>query len=178
MSEEEIRKQEEVITYQIFESYFKENSDLDNKEFYEKFPKVNQGTIRNWKAKAKKSVDKAETIPQVPPGSDKQMKTTIEALKITLKGRVPGFILQVDDLDLKSQFIVLTNAAKNLPEQKQANTPIIPIPLGGQKGKRVIDKYLTITPNLSNPKLSEINLEIPASVALNPEKNKKLGDWE
>ena len=177
MSEEEIRKQEEVITYQIFESYFKENSEMDNKEFYEKFPKVNQGTIRNWKARAKKIVVQPETIPQVPPGNEEQMQTTIDALKSSLRGRVPAFLLEVDDLDINSQFIVLTNAAKNLPEQKQANTPIIPIPLGGRKARQVIDKYLTITPNLTNPRLSEINLEIPGSVALDPEKNKKLGDW-
>lgn len=178
--EEQTRMQEEKITYEIFQVYFKENPELDNKELYEKFPTVNQGTIRNWKSKTRVVVPPKEPITLVKP-EDAQMKNFVETLQNTLRGRIPQYLLDATkEMDLTSAYAVLKAHSENLQEPKgtDPNTPIIPLPLGGQRRKQVIDRYLTITTNPSNPKLNEITLDIPASVALNPEKNKKLGDWQ
>lgn len=178
--EEQTRMQEEKITYEIFQVYFKENPELDNKELYEKFPTVNQGTIRNWKSKTRVVVPPKEPITPVKP-EEAQMKDFVETLQNTLRGRVPQYLLDATkDMDLKSAYIVLKTHSENLQDVKgtDPNTPIIPLPLGGQRSKREIDKYLTISIVPGNPKKNEINLEIPGSVALDPEKNKKLGDWQ
>lgn len=173
MTEEKNRTQEKKITYEMFEVFYKTNPDLDNKEYYEQFPTINQGTVRNWKSKAKKPVA-STTPPIVPTGTDEEIKIEVEALKLKLKDKIPQYILDMD-VDPHTHKKLIQNAliaqTTATPNQTAPNTPILGIPIGGAR-KRGIDKYLTI-----DPERHEINLSIPASVVFDPEKNKKLGEY-
>ena len=58
------------ITFEVFQTYYNQYPDLDNPEYYQKFPSVKNGTIRSWKVRALKASSKFSS--QIPSTSTDQ----------------------------------------------------------------------------------------------------------
>ena len=91
-----------------------------------------------------------------------------ELLKVYKSRADKETVAVIKDLAIEDQITVLKAKEKNKPPEP--NTPSIPTPVGAVKTG--LEKYLKI----HNPYTGELQWEIPASVLLNPEKNKKLGE--
>ena len=172
MAEEPNQQVEEKPTVDDFEEYFEANPNLTNIELYEKFPNTPKSTIRYWK---KKVLD-AQKPPETPttdsptPTEDERLKKAIELLKLQVKD--PQIHAILEDLDLDNQYKVLIKAAKD--KKPDPNIRLM-TPIGSGKPKMGIEKYMTIDEKSFRKKgFGDVEIILPASVALNPEENKKL----
>lgn len=169
------------ISFDVFETFYKENSDLDNAEYYDTFPSVNKGTIRSWKARAKNNLSTtSEPSAQTPsnqgqesaPKENKFLKESIEILKKTT--RIDPKLL--DGLDLNSQYRLLKNAFDN--SKPDPNIRLM-TPSGSESQKLGIEQFLTIDEKAFREKgFGEVNAAIPASYLFNPKKSKELGEYK
>lgn len=161
-----------TITYEVFEAFHSKNPDLDNAEYYKAFPTVNTGTIRSWKSRARTITP--EPTPSQHATPDDKVKGLQQQLLDTLMGgadvRARALAQPfIDKKDLDSAILLLQENAK---QQKPApNTPTIPTPTGTPKPG--LEKYMKYVPGSE-----KISWEIPATVLLDPEKNKKLGEYQ
>ena len=165
---------EPTVTYDVFEVYYKGNPDLDNAEYYQAFPSVNPGTIRSWKSKAKTKATAEPSSQQstsTPPKEPLQVeKDFLETLKAIASPQAKGYAKIFEDKgDIKSAILVLQEDVKN--QKPMPNMPGIPQPTGIPKVG--LAKYMKYTPGID-----KISWEIPMSELLDPEKNKKLGEYQ
>ena len=157
------------ITFEVFETYHSANPDLDNSEYYKAFPSVNTGTIRSWKSKAR--VSGSEPTPS-------QQKTPEEKADIWRDELIESLSNQADlrtkelikNLDPDSKLLVLKENIKQIAAHPAPNNPSIPNPTG--QPKVGLAKYMKFVPGSD-----KIEWNIPASVLLDPIKNKKLGEY-
>jgi len=170
-------KPEPTIDFEVFETFYKKNPDLDNKEYYEAFPKVNQGTLRYWKSKARESTStptpsqQSTSSPTIPDEKVQKLQqqlldTLMSGADVRAKALAQPFI---DKKDLDSAILLLQENAKI--QTPAPNTPTIPTPTGMPKPG--LEKYMRYVPGSD-----KISWEIPATVLLDPEKNKKLGEYQ
>ena len=162
---------EPTITYEVFEAYHKSNPDLDNSEYYKAFPTVKEGTIRYWKSKARTPPTEPTPTTATKPdevilGLQKQLlDTLIAGADVKAQALAKPFI---DKGDLDSAILLLQENAKI--QKPLPNTGSVPTPTGTpQLGMAKYMKY--------NPGSEKITWEIPASVMLDPKKNKELGEY-
>lgn len=95
-------------------------------------------------------------------------KELLDELLTTYKSRADKQTIEIiKDLDIESQIKVLK--AREKTKAPDPNTPSIPTPVGPVKNG--LEKYIT----KHNPWSGELEYQIPASVLMNPEKNKQLG---
>ncbi len=165
MSAEEPTEQdgpsEVSITFEQFSAFYKDNTGLDNSEYYKQFPNVNQGTIRSWKAKAKKQIAEESTSQQsTPQDNDRSLDRHIDNLLEAIN-KIPGQHFDeslLEGLDNNSQYRLLENYQKRLEEnQSTANHPVVPDNILGSQ-ENWIDDFSTI--DGVNHKIS---IRIPAS---------------
>lgn len=163
---------EPVITFEVFKAFYDKNIDLDNAEYYKAFPTVNTGTVRSWKSRARTPKTEPEP-PKQPTDKDKiveMQKQFYETLMATADHKTKGFAkVFYDKGDIDSALVILQENAKNQPPMP--NAPTIPTPTGIPK--LGLEKYMKYVPGSE-----KISWEIPASVLLDPEKNKKLGEYQ
>lgn len=170
--------EENKIVYKDFQEYFSKNADLDNKEYYEAFPDVPMSTIRYWKSKAiNKSLDREigididleedkEEKPKEHPHLVELVKMKKQAAHLTLN---ESEMLEMNDLATQNKMLdIILEKRKSRPG---ANRGSLPTPVGVGESKYGIDRYMKIDPDKH-----EIHMEIPFSVLMDPEKNKKLGE--
>jgi len=157
-----------VITFEIFEKFHSSNSDMDNAEYYKAFPSVKEGTIRSWKSKVRSNSSEA-TPPERSTEKDKVLDLK-EQLLDTLMARADVRTKTIiEKLDIDSKIIVLK---ENETQQKpMPNAPTIPQPIG--MPKLGLQKYMKFVPGSE-----KISWSIPASVLLDPIKNKQLGEYK
>jgi hypothetical protein len=164
------------ITFEVFEAYHKVNPDLDNIEYYKQFPNVNTGTVRSWKARARKAssepVDQTEATPSDhEPKDDKYLDEVIEIMKKT--SRMNPKLL--DGLDKNSQYRILKNAMDNQPADPNMK---LYTPSGSGSQKMGIEKYMRIDEKAFKERgFGEVEIQIPASKLYNPDESKKLGKF-
>jgi hypothetical protein len=157
------------IDFNVFKAFYDKNPDLDNAEYYSQFPQVNQGTVRSWKAKARQHINEPEPRQQSTP--QEQDKSEIINTMIDLT-RIDKRILE--GLNQNAQIKYLQNYAQLMNENKgqDPNIGIIPTPARSSKRMLGIEKYITF-----NPQNKMVKMNIPASIAHDPEKNKQLGEY-
>jgi len=162
-----------TISYKEFEAYYENNPDLDNTEYYERFPETNKSTIRSWKSRTAKieepPLEEEEVIQSE--GYEEMEDEFIKLLITQTKSKEHEF----KGVDNKSKILILKNrlaAQKDEKKHKPQNTTILgnPPPIGKNKKKFGIDKYIVFDENKN-----EIRMEIPMDVLLDPKKNKGLG---
>lgn len=165
------------ITFETFQSFFKSNSDLDNIEYYKQFPSVNTGTIRSWKARAKKNnANPPPSVPQTSPDGTKETNyrdDMITLLKQTTK--VQEYVLE--GLEPDAQLRLLQNMHE---QQKSTPDPNIHLmtPSGSGGQKLGIDQYIRIDEKSFKEKgFGKVDIRIPASELHNPEQAKKLNQY-
>ena len=96
-------------------------------------------------------------------------KNFLDTLKAIASPQARGYAKIFEDKgDIKSALIVLQEDVKN--QKPMPNTSSIPQPVGMPKVG--LAKYMKYRPGSE-----KISWEIPMSVVLNPEKNKKLGEY-
>lgn len=165
------------ITFDVFKAYYKENTDLDNIEYYKAFPTVNSGTIRSWKAKAKTQLESEppQTVqtPQDQPVKDnKYLTELVEVLKRTT--RINPKLLE--GLDLASQYKILQNVSS---EQKPDPNIKVFTPAGGASQKLGIEKYMKIDEKAFREHgFGTVEISIPASKLYKPDESKKLKEYQ
>lgn len=164
-----------TIDFDVFKAFYDKNPDLDNKEYYEAFPKTSQGTLRYWKSKARESTSVATPSqhPTTKVPDDKVEKLQQQLLdNLMATSDVRGKALAqsfIDKGDKDSAILLLQENAKI--QKPDPNTPTIPTPTGMPKPG--LEKYMKF-----NPGSEKISWEIPATVLLDPIKNKKLGEYQ
>lgn len=158
-----------IITFEVFESFYAANSDLDNNEYYKAFPTVNAGTIRSWKSKARANGSEPAPNQQQTPEDKANVwrDELIESLSNQVDNRTKELI---KDLDPDSKVLVLKEQIKQLAAHPAPNNPSIPNPTG--RPKMGLEKYMKYVPGSD-----KLEWEIPATVLLDPIKNKKLGEY-
>ena len=164
------------MNYKEFKEYYDENPDLDNLEYYEKYPETNKSTIRSWKSRAGKPieiVDPTETEIDNAKGFEEQTDYLLQLLMTQTGSKESEF----KGLDKNSQLILLKNrkSAQDKETKKSkpgSNSGILPAPLppGRSNQEFGIDKYIEF-----DKQKNEIRMEIPMEVLLDPKKNKNLG---
>ena len=159
---------EPVITFEVFETFHKANPDLDNSEYYKAFPTVKTGTVRSWKSKAR-STTIEPTPPVQPTDKDEVLKIKEQFLETLIARADVRTKALIDKLDIDSKILVLQENEKQ--QKPLPNTPSIPTPTGMPKVG--LAKYMKYVPGSE-----KISWEIPASVLLDPKKNKKLGEYQ
>lgn len=171
MSEED--KQVIKINYEDFESYYNENPDLDNAEYYSEFPTVHKSTIRGWKVRARKGTE--DVPPEEPtPAAPRTDLYDKEMVKILCnQAGVP--LTDFEGVDTRSAIQILKNKLAGQQSQKPrgrgSNGPILPTPkaIGQNKKQFGIDPYIDF-----DLEKNEIRLEIPLDEVMDPVKNEKL----
>ena len=158
---------EPVITFEIFETFHKANPDLDNSEYYKAFPTVKTGTVRSWKSKAR-STTPEPTPPVQATEKDEVLKIKKEFLETLLTRADVRTKALIDKLDIDSKILVLQENEKQ--QKPLPNSSTIPTPTGMPKPG--LEKYMTYVPGSE-----KISWEIPATVLLDPKKNKQLGEY-
>jgi len=160
---------EPIITFEIFETYHAENPNLDNVEYYKAFPTVNTGTIRSWKSKARTSGSEPPSSQQATPADKENLwrDELIQSLENQADYQTKEII---KDLDPESKLLVLKARVELNKKHPSPNTSSIPTPVGNVK--MGIEKYMKFVPGSG-----KIEWSIPASVILDPIKNKKLGEF-
>jgi hypothetical protein len=164
-----------IISYNEFEAYYENNPDLDNAEYYERFPETNKSTIRSWKSRLahieepvlEEDVKQSEGYEEIEGEYIKLLMTQTDSKESEFKG-----------VDNKSKLLILKNrvASQNenkLNKKRPLNTTILgqPAPIGQNKKRFGIDDYITFDGNKN-----EIRMQIPMDVLLNPKKNRGLGE--
>jgi hypothetical protein len=161
---------EPSISFEVFQEYFKTNPDLDNSEYYNAFPKVNQGTIRSWKSRASKATtpdnsNQHSTPKDQPPSStppdEKMLDGTINNL-ITAINMIPGKHIDekiLEGMDKNSQVVLLQNMIQDIHKNRSTgNANILPISTGISQPGFWVDNYITM-----NPEKQTVEMRIPAS---------------
>jgi len=159
---------EPIVTFEVFEVFHKNNPDLDNAEYYKAFPSVKQGTVRSWKSRVRTTTTEP-TPPVQPTEKDEVLKIKEEFLESLIARADIRTKALIDKLDIDSKILVLQENEKQ--QKPMPNMPGIPTPTGMPKVG--LEKYMTYVPGSE-----KISWEIPASVLLDPEKNKKLGEYQ
>jgi len=162
------------ITFDVFETYYKQNPDLDNAEYYQKFPSVNTGTIRSWKAKAKSILKSAPpSAPETPTDEPKENKYLDDSIAILKKAtRMDESLLK--GLDKNAQYKILKNMYDQIGSRPDPNIRLM-TPSGTGVQKLGIEQYMSIDEKAFKEKgFGEVNIRIPASKLFNPEKSKEL----
>lgn len=155
------------ISYEMFQAFYKGNPDLDNAEYYQNFPTVNAGTIRSWKAKAKKDFETPQSNPQpTPPKEEKTNMKEIIDLLIPATGIDPNLLTGMDETN---QVAFLKNLMTQKNKSRDPNMPLLPTTAGTGKTKFGIEKFATF-----NPTKGVIKVVIPASIAHDPKKSEIL----
>lgn len=166
------------ITFNVFKAYHNENPDLDNAEYYKAFPSVNTGTIRSWKAKARRASSEpsgqTEGTPsnQSEPKEDKYLSESIEIMK--KMSRIPTKLLE--GLDEKAQYKLLKNELDT-----RGDDPNIKLftPSGSGSQKIGLEQFMKIDEKAFKEKgFGNVEIRIPASKLHNPEESKKLANYQ
>lgn len=130
-----------------------EKRDLTNIEKYN-LKKRMEAQIKE--AEDQKKAEKAEAKK-----SDVFLKEALEARKFN----APQYVLDlIEGLDPESQLMVLKAHADKIKDPNQSS---IPVPIGREK--EPLEEYM-----IFNPTKETIEYNIPASVLMNPNKNKRL----
>ena len=163
------------INYEDFESFYNENPELDNIEYYSEFPTVHKSTIRGWKVRAKK-VSEPGTVP-TPEGTTPAPRSDLydkEMVKILCtQAGVP--ITDFEGVDTRSAIQILKNKLAGQQSKQQqgrgSNSNILPTPrpIGQDKKKFGIDDYLDF-----DLEKNEIRMEVPLDEVMDPVKNERL----
>jgi len=168
------------ITFDVFETFFSKHPDLDNAEYYKHFPTVNTGTIRSWKSRAKNSMEPATPSQQAtPPKQDNKDQpssdTYLDELIKTLMATTRISPKLLEGLDPKSQLAVL----RNYQAERKADPNLkLFTPMGTSQKKLGIEQFVRIDERSFREKgFGRIEVEIPASIAFDPEKSKKLREY-
>lgn len=162
-----------TIQYTEFKTYYDNNPDLDNTEYYEKYPDTNKSTIRSWKSRAahieepkitKENGKQAEGYEEIEAEYIKLLMTQTDSKESEFKG-----------VDNKSKLLILKNrqaAQKEEIKKRPSNSNILKQPLPNSQTKKQfgIDEYIVF-----DDVKGEIRMQIPMNVLLDPEKNKALG---
>ena len=162
-----------TIQYNEFKTYYDNNPDLDNAEYYEKYPDTNKSTIRSWKSRAahieepkitKENGKQAEGYEEIEAEYIKLLMTQTDSKESEFKG-----------VDNKSKLLILKNrqaAQKEEIKKRPSNSNILKQPLPNSQTKKQfgIDEYIVF-----DDVKGEIRMQIPMNVLLDPEKNKALG---
>lgn len=168
------------IDFDTFKTYYSSNSDLDNAEYYQKFPSVNPGTIRSWKAKAKAQLTEVSTqtpsTPSDPPQENDEVKRLKKDLIEALKQKSNMNEELLEGLDEDAQIKVLKNASKQTSPDPNIR---LMTPSGTGKAKLGIEEYLTIDEQSFKEKgFGDVKVVIPASVLHNHEKSEALKKYK
>lgn len=165
-----------TISYNEFNAYYENNPDLDNAEYYDRFPDTNKSTIRSWKSRAAKPI---EIEPDITTDEAEQssgyeeMENEYIKLLMNQTGSKPTEFVGVDN---KSILTILKNkkAAEELNNKNRpANSTILgqPRPIGQNKKVYGIDEYIVF-----DDQKDEIRMKIPMDILLNPKTNRALGE--
>jgi len=157
-----------VITFEMFDKFHSSNTDLDNAEYYKAFPTVKQGTIRSWKSKVRSSTEEP-TPPEQSTEKDEVSDIKNQLLDSLLVRADVRTKTIIEKLDIDSKILVLRENEKQ--QTPMPNAPTIPQPIG--MPKLGLQKYMKYTPGSE-----KISWSIPASVLLDPIKNKQLGEYQ
>ena len=163
------------MSYKEFVDFHEDNPNMDNTEYYDKFPDVNKSTIRSWKSRIRTPITtpeptKTEVIEAN--GYEEQTKHYVEMLLTQTKSKPTEF----EGVDNKSKILILKNRLR-VQKEEQANKPtgsnssIMPVTaaIGSVREEIGLSKYIEFDKNLN-----EIRMEIPMSKLMNPESNKAL----
>ena len=168
--------EEKKPDYAGFKAFYDKHPDLDNSEYYAEFPKGNKSTIRSWKNRAAYIPTADPTPPTQSTSTEEFSAMESEYIKV-LMAQTKSIETEFDGVDNKSKLLILRN---RLRAQNEATPPIktrsnnssilpSPKPIGQNKKKFGIDKYIVFDTNLN-----EIRMEIPMDTVMDPEKNKEL----
>jgi hypothetical protein len=168
------------IGFDTFKTFFKDNTDLDNAEYYQSFPSVNPGTIRSWKARARKEISEPE--PQTPstpmdqPSNNDETKRLKQELIKALMDKTKFQEELLEGLDEDSQLKLLKNASDNMPSDPNIR---LMTPSGTGKAKLGIEQYLKIDEKSFKEKgFGDVELILPASVLHSPKKSEQLKEYK
>lgn len=162
------------MSYDEFKEFYKENKDLDNTEYYAKFPDTHNSTVRSWKFRAIQESTPAPEVGASKDDYDELEKEHIQSLFTQLKEPEKAK-KELDGLDNKSKIMVLKNRVKAQSEDKgrqQPNGSILPAPTPQSQNRKKygIDDYIEF-----DDKKGEIRVEIPLGTLFDPKENKGLG---
>lgn len=162
-----------TISYNEFVAYYENNPDLDNAEYYERFPETNKSTIRSWKSRLaniepeiqEEEVKQSEGYEEIEKEYIKLLMTQTDSKESEFKG-----------VDNKSKLLILKNRVAGQKENNKkipANSTILglPKPIGQNQKEYGLDDYITFDGNKN-----EIRMQIPMNVLLDPKKNRALGE--
>jgi len=182
MTQQEPTQEEEKPTFEDFEEYFESKPKSLNVDLYEKFKNIPQSTIRYWK---KKVLDKTKA--SEPPTTEPKKEPTIptnkylEELVKTYKSLTKIDPKLLEGLDINSQYLLLRNAIANDKQKGKAIDPNMKLYTPASTGKAMlgIDEYINIDEKSFKEKgFGKVEINIPASVLFDPEKAKKLGEYQ
>ena len=163
------------MSYKEFVEFHKENPNMDNAEYYEKYPDVNKSTIRSWKSRIREPIETPEptkTEVKEANGYEEQTNHYIEMLLTQTKSKGAEF----EGVDNKSKILILKNRLRVQKEEQAkqkpgSNSGIMPnsAAIGQIKESIGLSDFIEFDGNLN-----EIRMDIPMSKLLNPDKNKAL----
>jgi len=167
-----------TISYNEFTAYYENNPDLDNTEYYERFPDTNKSTIRSWKSRAAKPIEPEITEEEVDQSTGYE-ELEKEHIKLLIQ-QTGSDHKEFDGVDTKSIMTILKNriaaqALNNKNKDRPMNSTILgnPRPPGQNKKKYGIDEYMVFDTDKD-----EIRMKIPMDVLLDPKKNRALGELQ
>jgi len=163
-----------TIQYSEFKEYHDNNPNLDNIEYYEKFPDTNKSTIRSWKSRAAHIEVVEEPTENQAKQSEGYEELEAEFIKV-LMVQTSSNESELKGLDNKSKLLILKNrkaAQEKENKNKNQNSGILPSPkpIGQGKKRFGLDDYIVF-----DDKKGEIRMQIPMNVLLDPKRNKALG---
>lgn len=180
MSEEE----QESKTFEDFYAFYKEKPELDNKEYYEAFPHNAMATVRAWKSKARakkmaSSLDLGVVLLDEPdkPKDKVKQKSQLEFVRdLLIEAYRPSYqekkLLDTMSIEQQVETLKKLKADRDAKGKPTGNRAILPTSLGINTKERGIDQYIEF-----DQAKGEIRMEFPPNVILDPEKNKKLGEY-
>ena len=162
------------MSYKEFVEFHKDNPNMDNAEYYAKYPDVSKSTIRSWKSRIRTPIAPEPTKTEVieANGYEEQTKHYVEMLLTQTKSKLTEF----EGVDNKSKILILKNRLR-VQKEEQTNKPtgsnssIMPVTaaIGSVREEIGLSKYIEFDKNLN-----EIRMEIPLSKLMDPESNKAL----
>jgi len=178
MAQQEPTKEEEKPTFEDFDEYFNANPTSVNVDLYEKFKGIPQSTIRYWKKKILDNQKPPETPTtdtkkdQTVPTDDKYLEELVKTYKEVTK-MDPKLL---EGLDTKNQYLILKNAMK---DKKPDPNMKLYTPTSTGKVMLGIDEFMKVDEKSFKDKgFGKVEINIPASVLFDPEKAKKLGQYQ
>jgi hypothetical protein len=141
---------------------------------------VNPGTIRSWKAKAKKNseIEPSQTpsTPEVQTSEPEQVKKLKKDLIQALKEKTQFNDALLNGLDEDSQLKILKNASEQTPDDPNIR---LFTPSGANTAKLGIEKYMTMDEKSFKEKgYGDVDVNIPASVIFDPKKFDELNKYK